>query len=255
MTTALVTGASSGIGAGFARHLAGRGHDLVLVARDTARLEETAARLAGEHGVRLEVLTADLTDRGQCALVEHRLADSGRPVDLLVNNAGFSLKGGLLTTTLADEERMLDLLVRAVLRLTAAAVPSMVGRGTGAVVNVSSIAGFVPGGTYNAAKAWVTTFTEGLAGELEGTGVRAMALCPGFTRTEFQQRMRISMRGIPGWMWCDVDEVVDTALRDLAKGRRVSIPGWRYRALQAAVRVAPRGPVNRVYRRRRAAAR
>lgn len=251
MTTALITGASAGIGAGFAAHLAGRGHDLVLVARDTERLKEAAQRLEGEHGVRVEVLPADLADHEQCAAVEHRLADPERPVDLLVNNAGFSLLRPFLSTDVADEQRLVDVLVRAVLRLTHAGLPGMVDRGHGGVINVSSVAGFAPGSTYNAAKAWVTRFTEGLAGDLTGTGVKAMALCPGFVRTEFHERMGMRTDGYPGFLWGTVDDVVATALRDFEKGRVISVPGAVYKVIRAGLVVAPRGALSQFYRRRR----
>jgi short-subunit dehydrogenase len=240
MPTALITGATSGIGAAFARRLAADGQDLVIVARDADRLKTTADQLHRTYGVQVQVLAADLTDRDQLLSVERRLADPEQPVDLLVNNAGFSLRKPFVANDVADEERMLDILVRAVLRLTHAALPGMIGRGRGAVINVSSVAGFNPRGTYSAAKAWVTNFSESLAFRLRGTGVQVMALCPGFVRTEFHQRMELDMSGLPRWMWLDVDEVVAEALQDLKRGRSLSIPSARYKVLTALSRHAPR---------------
>ncbi|MFW6092147.1 MAG: SDR family NAD(P)-dependent oxidoreductase [Actinomycetota bacterium] len=230
MPTALVTGATSGIGLAFARQLAATGHDLVLVARDADRLADTAARLQADHGVSTESLQADLaTDEGTTA-VEQRLRSADPPVDLLVNNAGFALRKPFVANDIADEERMLRVLVLAVLRLTHAALPGMLERGRGAVVNVSSVASWVPRGSYSAAKAWVTMFTEGLATNLRGTGVRAMALCPGYVRTEFHQRASMNMAGLPRFLWLDADTLVSTALRDLARGKTVSVPGAVYRS-------------------------
>ena len=177
--TACITGATAGIGLAFAEELAAEGSDLVLVARDTERLEALAERLAAEHGISVEVLTADLATDAGCRAVMDRLADASRPIDVLVNNAGFGVNQDFVAGDLSDEERLLDVLVRATLRLTHAALPGMVQRGRGIVINVSSVAGWVPMGTYAAAKSWVTVFTEGLGAELSGTGVSATAVCPG----------------------------------------------------------------------------
>jgi short-subunit dehydrogenase len=246
MTTALITGATAGIGSAFARRLAAARYDLILVARDTARLDQAAASLRDSHGVTVEVLSVDLTDPAGCAVVEARLSDPERPVDVLVNSAGFSINGRFLDVAVDDEERMLNLLVRAVLRLSHAAAKPMTARGRGAVINVSSVAGYVPQGTYSAAKAWVTTFTEGLALELAGTGVKALAVCPGFTHTEFHERAGLDMSGIPEWMWLEADQIVESALKDLRRGIVVSVPSPQYKALTAMARHAPRRLVTRV---------
>jgi short-subunit dehydrogenase len=256
MTTSLVTGATAGIGAAFARRLAGRGisraagpggrHRLVLVARDERRLEESAAHLRVRYGAEVEVLPADLARDEGIAAVEARLRDTARPVDVLVNNAGFGNRGAFLDAPLADELRMLKVHCEAVLRLTSAAAAPMRARGRGAVVNVASVAAFVPRGTYGASKAWVVRFTEGAAQELRGTGVRLLALCPGFVRTEFHERAGMGTEGIPSWMWLDADKVVAAALRDLARGRTLSVPDPRYKAAVAAAKLVPSGAFGRV---------
>ncbi|WP_328537174.1 SDR family NAD(P)-dependent oxidoreductase [Streptomyces sp. NBC_00344] len=241
MTTALITGSTAGIGAAFARRLARDGHNLVLVARDTERLQSQATELHDLHGIEAEVLTADLaTDEG-IAAVEKRLSDTRNVVDLLINNAGFGNKGRFLDVPMADELKMLRVHCEAVLRLTAAAVAGMRSRGRGGVVNVASVAAFLPRGTYGASKAWVVQFTQGAAKDLQGSGVRMMALCPGFVRTEFHQRAGMGTGNIPGWMWLDADKLVAAALGDLARGKSLSIPDPRYKALMGAVKLAPRG--------------
>ncbi len=237
MPTALVTGATAGIGHSFAVHLARRGHDLVLVARDATRLDQVAADLRTEHGVEVETLTADLVDPAQLATVEARLADAGRPVELLVNNAGFGLKQRFLDNPVEAEVAMLDVLVRAVLRLSHAALGPMSERGHGGIINVSSVAAFLPRGTYAAAKAWVNSFSEWAANEYRGQGITVMALCPGFTKTEFHERMQVR-RGT-GLMWLDADFLVDKALRDYDKGRTFSIPGAHYKAIVGLTRLIP----------------
>jgi short-subunit dehydrogenase len=247
MGTALITGATSGIGLAFARTLARRGHDIVLVARDRERLDLVAAELRG-YRVQVDVVVADLADRSQLAVVEERLRT--QPVEILVNNAGFGVLQGFSTGDLEAEQQMLDVLVTAVMRLTHAALPGMVARGSGAVLNVSSVAGWITGGTYSAAKAWVTVFSESLAVELAGTGVHVTAVCPGYTHTEFHQRASMETEGIPEWMWLDTQEVVDRALVDVRKGRPVSVAGTQYKALSLAAQYLPRPLVRAIGSRR-----
>ena len=239
MTTALITGSTAGIGAAFARRLAADGHNLVLVARNTQRLGEQATELHDRHGIEAEVLTADLaTDKG-IDTVAARVADRKNPVDLLVNNAGFGNKGRYLDVPMADELKMLKVHCEAVLRLTSAAAEAMRERGRGGVVNVASVAAFVPRGTYGASKAWVVQFTQGAAKDLAGTGVRLMALAPGFVRTEFHERAGMGTDNIPNWMWLDADKLVAAALADLARGKTLSIPDPRYKALMGLVKITP----------------
>ena len=240
MSTALVTGASAGIGRAFAERLAREGTDLVLVARDRARLDELATGLRMRHGVAVEVLVADLSDRAATGRVCARIEDDVRPIDLLVNNAGFGLKGSFLDNDLADEEAGLDVMVRAVMLTSHAAGRAMRARGTGAILNVSSVAGFIANGTYSAEKAFVTVFTEGLAGELSGTGVTATALCPGFTHTEFHERAGLPTDGIPKQLWLTADQVVSDGLKDLRRGRAISVPGLTYKGIVAVGRYLPR---------------
>jgi short-subunit dehydrogenase len=240
MTTALITGATAGIGAAFARRLAGDGHNLVLVARDTKRLREQATELHDRHGIEAEVLTADLATDDGIEAVAARLTDRRNPVDLLVNNAGFGNKGRYLDVSMADELKMLKVHCEAVLRLTSAATEGMRERGRGGVVNVASVAAFVPRGTYGASKAWVVQFTQGAAKDLAGSGVRLMALCPGFVRTEFHERAGMGTDNIPGWMWLDADKLVATALVDLSRGKSLSVPDPRYKVLMGVVKVTPR---------------
>jgi uncharacterized protein len=240
MTSALITGGTAGIGRAFADEFAAKGYGLVLVARDAARLERCAEELRAAGSPDVETLPADLGTVEGRALVEARLDDRARPVDFLVNNAGFGLGEPFIKTSVEAEEALLDLHVRAVLRLTHAALPGMIERKHGAVLNIASVSAFVPRGTYSAAKAWAVTFTESLAAELRGTGVRCIAVCPGFTHTEFHQRADIETADVPGWMWLEAPAVVKVALHDLSRNIPVSIPGAQYKALTALANYVPR---------------
>jgi hypothetical protein len=241
--TALITGATSGIGAAFARQLAAQGYGLVLVARDTERLTAVADELSARHHIHAAVLPADLATAAGCGPVEARLAATDDPIDLLVNNAGITLNRSFLRSTADDEERLLGVNVHAVMRLTHAALPGMVARRHGGIINVSSASGFaavMPGSTYPASKAWVMHFSEAIGLSVRQFGVRVMALAPGYTRTEFHDRAGINMSKTPPWLWLDADNVARDGLRDLARGRLVSVPNWKYKTVVFAMRHAPR---------------
>jgi short-subunit dehydrogenase len=239
MRTALVTGATSGIGHAFCRELAERGSNLVIVARNRAKLENVSDELRARHSINVEILAADLSKRTQLRRVAERVADRERPVDLLVNNAGFTTPRSLLKGDLADEEAMLDVLCRAVLVLSHAGALSMKERGRGHIINVSSVAGFVPTSSYGAAKAWVTAFTETLAHELSGSGVTATALCPGYTHTEFHERAELDVSSLPKAMWLDADGLVRDCLQDVAAGKVISVPGMQYKVISGIAQVLP----------------
>lgn len=246
MPTALITGATAGIGAAFARRLAADGFSLVLVARDEKRLVSVAEELRLRYGVSSEVLAADLvTDEGLEA-VERRLHEG---VDLLVNNAGFGHRGHFLDVPAEEELRMLKLHCEAVLRLTPAALPGMRERDRGAVINVASVAAFFTRGSYSASKAWVVSFSESVAVEMAGSRVRVMALCPGFVHTEFHERASMDKSGIPEFFWLSADNVVREAMRDLARGVRVSIPDLRYKVIVRVGRLLPLHLIGRFSRR------
>lgn len=240
MTTVLITGGTSGIGLAFARAHAALGHDLVLVARDAGRIAEVAHELTRTHGVRVEELAADLADRADGARVAARVESSEQPVDVLVNNAGFSPGATLLSTEMDRHDRAAEVMMRTVLLLQAAAGRAMSARGTGTIVNVASVAAFVTQGHYSAIKAYVVSLTESLAVELAGTGVRVCVLCPGYVRTEFHARAGIKGSSIPDPLWLDADALVAECLRDIERGKVVSVPQWRWSAIMGALRVAPR---------------
>lgn len=240
MATALVTGGTSGIGAAFARAYAARGDDLILVARDEARLESTAAELRSQYGVEVETLAADLADRDDTVRVAARVEDATRPVDILVNNAGFGVHARLADVDTSPHERGFDVMCRAVLILSAAAARAMTSRGHGSIVNISSTAGYIAMGSYSAIKAWVRAYTEGLSVELIGTGVDVTVLCPGWVRTEFHERAGIRVGKIPAVLWLEADDLVAQCLADVAKHRVVSVPSKRYKVLTFLCVHAPR---------------
>ena len=248
MVTALITGATSGIGAEFARSYARRGYDLVIVARNAERLASSAKEFGALGAPRVEVISADLSSRMDVAALAERLEDPSRPIDVLVNNAGFGLHVKLLTRDLETIDRAFDVMCRAVFVLAGAAARGMRARGSGRIINVASTAGFITMGAYSSIKAWVTSYTEGLSNELRGSGVTALALCPGWIRTEFHERAGINASSIPDAMWVDGARTVETAIRASERGRVVVTPSVRYTVLIWIVRHLPRVTVRWVSR-------
>lgn len=235
---ALVTGATAGIGESFTRLLASKGFNVALVARDEARLHERAAALREEYGVQTFVLPADLSTESGCRTVEEYI--STYEIEVLINNAGFGIKYPFTTSELKAEQELLDVLVRTPMRLMHVILPGMKSRNSGTIINVSSVASFIAGGTYSAAKSYLTVLTEAVNTELKSSNVKVSALCPGFTRTEFHQRGRMKMSGLPNFMWLDADALVAQAWSDAQANKPVSIPGWQYKLLVAIVSIAPR---------------
>ena len=250
---ALVTGASAGLGREFARQLSGLGYDLVLVARDGMRLEELAAELRELAGAESEILTADLTRDEDVARVVERIDQE--PIHLLVNNAGFGVRGSIARSSREDQDAMVRVHVVAANRLAQAAVQTMVGRGRGVIINVSSISSFLtsPGSVnYTSTKAWQRVFTESLALELEGKGVYVQALCPGYTHTEFHERGGMEKNGVPAWWWMNAEDVVATSLRAVRRRRPVVVvPGVGYKLVVLVLRFLPRWCWHFVIRRAR----
>jgi len=243
---ALITGATAGIGAAFAEHLAQLGHDLVITARDLARLEQSASELRSKHGIEVEVIKADLATNEGIRTIELRLENISRPIEVLINNAGFGINKSFSVSDRQSENDLLDVLVRAPLRFMHAVLPAMKERDSGTIINVSSVAGWISGGSYSAAKSYLTVMSESLQTELLGTNVKVHALCPGFTRTEFHQRGRMKMSGLPEFLWLDASEVVATAWRSSQKGKALSIPGSQYKLLTFLMRYIPRPIVRKV---------
>jgi short-subunit dehydrogenase len=241
---ALVTGATSGIGESYSRLLAANNYNIVLVARDLPRLQERATALEAKFGISTHVIQADLaTDEG-CLRVEKYIAEN--QIDVLVNNAGFGTSKAFTMSTLEVEQQLLDVLVRTPMRLMHVALPLMKARNSGIIINVSSVAGYIAGGTYSASKSYLTVLSESLNTELSATNVKISALCPGFTRTEFHQRGKMSMKGLPNFMWLNSDRLVEQSWRDALKGKAVSVPGWQYKLLVLIVETMPRSIVRKV---------
>jgi short-subunit dehydrogenase len=247
---ALVTGASAGIGESFTRLLAREGYDLVLVARDLDRLKERRDALLSTHPtISIELLSADLSTEEGIAAVED-VVRSG--VSVLINNAGFGINKSFTRSHIDHEKDLLSVLVTAPLRLTHTALSASWDQDASAgerdlkIINVSSVASWIAGGTYSAAKSYLTVLSESLHTELAGSSVKVMALCPGFTRTEFHQRGRMKMSGLPKFLWMSADEVTTIAWRDLHAGKPISVPGWHYKIISVIARAAPRPLVRKV---------
>ncbi|MFC7375339.1 SDR family NAD(P)-dependent oxidoreductase [Brachybacterium sp. GCM10030267] len=246
MHRALITGGTAGIGAAFARAFATRGASLVLVARDAERLDEAAQKLRDDYGVEVETLVADLADREAQQRVADRLETGTDPVDVLVNNAGFSVRASLLDEDLTPHDLGFEVMIRAVLKLGGAAGRGMRERGQGWIINVSSVSGLVTQNNYSAIKAWVSNYSESLGVQLAGTGVQVTALMPGWVRTEFHSRAGIKGSSIPGVLWLSADRLVEDCLRDVARGKPVSVPSKRWKLIAGILRTTPRGVVARL---------
>lgn len=239
---ALITGGTVGIGDAFARLLASEGYNIVLNARDVTRLEDRAAALRNLYGVEVETLAADVAS--DCEKIEAYI--TSHQIDVLINNAGFGLNESFTRSTVEQEQNVLDVLVRAPMRLTHAVLPQMKERKSGIIINVSSVASFIAGGHYSASKSYLTVLSESLHTEMKSRGVTVTALCPGFTRTEFHQRAGMKMSALPKFLWLDVDVMVQTGWVDAKNGKAVSIPGSQYKLLHAFTRLAPRHIIRRM---------
>jgi len=246
MATALVTGATAGIGEAFARFLAAKGFDLVIVARDQERLTARAAELRAKFNIQVEILRADLFNPGDLQKVQDRLSNADAPIEVLINNAGFGIKDSFLTSNLEDEVRLLRVLAEVPMVLMHEVLPAMVARNSGTIINVSSVASFIAGGSYSAAKSWLTVMSEALHTELSKTNVHVTALCPGFTHTEFHQRGKMKMDGLPEFMWLDADDVVADAWKVSQAGGAISVPGGQYKTLTFLARYLPRPIVRKL---------
>ena len=241
---ALVTGATAGIGESFTRLLAANNYNIVLVARDAQRMQERAQQLESQFNISTHMIQADLATDIGCGLVESYIKNN--QIDVLINNAGFGLNKAFTLSEVDAEQQMLDVLVRTPMRLMHGVLPGMKERNKGVVINVSSVAGYIAGGSYSASKSYITVISESINTELAATNVKVSALCPGFTRTEFHQRARMSMKGLPSFMWLNSDKLVEKAWVDALKGRAISIPGWQYQLLVFIIHTVPRSLVRKV---------
>ena len=243
---ALITGSTAGIGASFAELFAKEGFNLVLVARDERRLDQGASEISKTYGVSCEIIQADLSTDAGVRKVEERLMSLSDPIEVLVNNAGFGINKSFLVSNIDAEKQLLEVMVQTPMRLMHIVLPIMRARNSGTVINVSSVAGWIAGGTYSASKSYLTVLSESLHTELQGTGVHVTSLCPGFTRTEFHERGRMKMDSLPAFMWLTSEDVVAKAWSDSQKGRALSIPGWPYGILSFITRFGPRPLIRKI---------
>ncbi len=240
---ALVTGASSGIGWHFADLLAREGYDLVITARDTNRLNHLASEFSQKYGRSVEVISADLTTDNGIGLIESRLRN--KDIDVLINNAGYGLNMAFTRSEIKDEIAVMRILCEAPMRFAHAVLPDMTEKNSGIIINVSSVAAWITGGHYSAAKSYLMVLSESLHTELSETSVKVCSLAPGFTHTEFHQRGNMKMDSLPKFMWLNADEVVLTAWDDAKSGKAISIPGRQYRFIYMVTRFAPRNLVRK----------
>ena len=235
---ALITGATAGIGESFSRLLAEKGFNVILVARDLPRLNERASALEANFKVETKVIQADLATDAGCQIIEDFI--SANEVEVLINNAGFGINKSFLVSEISAEQQMFDVLVRTPMRLMHVVLPQMKERDSGTIINVSSVAAWIAGGSYSASKSYLTVLSESLHTELAATKVQVSALTPGFTRTEFHQRGRMKMGALPNFMWLNADVLVAKAWSDSQKGSAISVPGWQYIVLSTFLRFGPR---------------
>lgn len=243
---ALVTGATVGIGAAFAELLAQNSHDLVIVARDLPRLNAKADELRNRHSIEVEVIQADLSRDEDIRRLELRLQNISRPIQVLVNNAGFGINKSFTASDIAEEIALLDVLVTAPMRLMHAVLPQMKERNSGTIINVSSVAGWIAGGTYSAAKSYLTVLSESLHTELRDTQIKIHAVCPGFTRTEFHERGRMKMGAVPQSLWLSATRVAEESWNAALAGKAISVPGKRWNLIAGFARLVPRPLVRRI---------
>jgi short-subunit dehydrogenase len=237
---ALVTGTTSGIGKAFVDLLADSGYNLVLVSRDELRMKQHASDLRELTEIDVEIICADLTRQGDRDLVMSRLSDASRPIEILVNNAGFGINSDFANSSVKMQQDLIECMVTSTMQFTYAVIPTMKQIGRGFIVNVSSVAGFMAGSTYCSAKSWVTNFTESLHLELSQHGINIHAICPGFTKTEFHSRCKQDVSGVPNFFWLKPEKVAALALSNVLKGRVLSVPGFHYKLLVALHSYAPR---------------
>ena len=248
MNVALITGGTAGIGAAFARAFARRGVSLVLVARDPDTLESSAEQLRADYGVHVETIAADLADRDAQARVAARIEETGSEpdIDIVVNNAGFSVRSSLLSQDVTEHDRGFEVMQRAVLIIGGAAARAMKHRGRGWIINVCSVSAGLTQNNYTAIKAWTQNYSEALSVQTAGTGVSVTALVPGWVRTEFHSRAGIAGTSIPDLLWMDADMLVEGCLRDVARGKRISVPQLRWKMISSTLRVLPRPAIHRL---------
>jgi uncharacterized protein len=238
---ALVTGTTSGIGKAFCELLAELGFNLILVSRDSQRMEQQSKELRYKYkNIQIQIIKADLSNVAHIKKVELRLSNYKKPVSVLINNAGFGINSSFSGSTIESQENLINCMVVAPMKLTYSAVKTMESIGGGIIINVSSVAAFMAGSTYCSAKSWLTVFSESLHGELKDNNIKIHSICPGFTRTEFHERCKQDVSGVPDIFWLKPEKIAEIAWRRANKGAVLSIPGLHYKGLVFLHRYAPR---------------
>ena len=235
MKKAIITGPTSGIGLAYAQQLAKEGYELLLIGRNQTKLTELQQQLA----VKSEIFVADLAVHDEIIKAANHLKELS-DVEILVNNAGFGSSLPFSENSLAEELEQIEVLIKAVMALTHAVLPKMIKANSGIVLNISSVAAWLPTGTYAAAKSWVTSFTEAIAAELKGSKVQVTAVAPGFTKTRFFDRSQMSDDDVPSWLWLTPEQVAKESLADARSGKLISVPGAQYKAMSTVSRTLPR---------------